>query len=132
MSYSFPEEMKRGSVIGNIAKDLGLQKGALSTRRSRIDTEESDKRYCDINLGNGELIVAERIDREELCGEKASCILKQEIVLENPLELHRISLHIQDVNDNSPQFNEKLISLEIHELAGRGARFVVEEAHDAD
>ncbi|XP_027864330.1 protocadherin gamma-A10-like [Xiphophorus couchianus] len=132
MSYSFPEEMKRGSVIGNIAKDLGLQTGALSTRRARIDTEESDKRYCDINLKSGELIVAERIDREELCSEKASCILKQELVLENPLELHRISLNVQDVNDNSPQFNEKLISLEIHESAARGARFVIEEAHDAD
>ncbi|XP_027864315.1 protocadherin beta-16-like isoform X43 [Xiphophorus couchianus] len=132
MSYSFPEEMKRGSVIGNIAKDLGLQTGALSARRARIDTEESDKRYCDINLKSGELIVAERIDREELCGEKASCILKQELVLENPLELHRISLNVQDVNDNSPQFNEKLISLEIRESADRGARFVIEEAHDAD
>ncbi|XP_043982269.1 protocadherin beta-16-like [Gambusia affinis] len=132
MSYSFPEEMKRGSVIGNIAKDLGLQTGALSTRRARIDTEESDKRYCDINLKSGELIVAERIDREELCGEKASCILKQELVLENPLELHRISLNVQDVNDNSPQFNEKLISLEIQESADRGARFVIEEASDAD
>ncbi|XP_027864332.1 protocadherin gamma-A12-like [Xiphophorus couchianus] len=132
MSYSFPEEMKRGSVIGNIAKDLGLQTGALSTRRARIDTEESDKRYCDINLKSGELIVAERIDREELCGEKASCMLKQELVLENPLELHRISLNVQDVNDNSPQFDEELNNLEIHELAVRGARFVIEEAHDAD
>ncbi|XP_032411705.1 protocadherin gamma-A10-like [Xiphophorus hellerii] len=132
MSYSFPEEMKRGSVIGNIAKDLGLQTGALSTRRARIDTEESDKRYCDINLKSGELIVAERIDREELCGEKASCILKQELVLENPLELHRISLNVQDVNDNSPQFDEELTNLEIHELAVRGTRFVIEEAHDAD
>uniref|UniRef100_A0A3Q2PIU6 Cadherin domain-containing protein n=1 Tax=Fundulus heteroclitus TaxID=8078 RepID=A0A3Q2PIU6_FUNHE len=132
MSYSFPEEMKRGSVIGNIAKDLGLQTGALSTRRARIDTEESDKRYCDINLAQGELIVAERIDREGLCGRKASCILKQELVLENPLELHRISLHIQDINDNLPVFKDKKIYLEIHELAGKGARFVIEEAHDAD
>uniref|UniRef100_A0A3B5MAE2 Cadherin domain-containing protein n=1 Tax=Xiphophorus couchianus TaxID=32473 RepID=A0A3B5MAE2_9TELE len=132
MSYSFPEEMKRGSVVGNIAKDLGLQTGALSTRRARIDTEESDKRYCDINLKSGELIVAERIDREELCSEKASCILKQELVLENPLELHRISLHIQDINDNSPQFKDDLITSEIHESAVRGARFVIEEAHDAD
>ncbi|MEQ2271976.1 hypothetical protein XENORESO_012285 [Xenotaenia resolanae] len=131
-TYSFPEEMKRGSVIGNIAKDLGLQKGALSTRRARIDTEESDKRYCDINLGNGELIVAERIDREGLCGKKASCILRQELVLEDPLELHRISLHVQDINDNSPVFKGVQTDLEIHESAVKGARFVVEEAHDAD
>ncbi|KAM4732176.1 protocadherin gamma-A10-like isoform 44-T44 [Anableps anableps] len=132
MSYSFPEEMKRGSVIGNIAKDLELQTGALSTRRARIDTEGSDKHYCDINVRNGELIVAERIDREELCGEKTSCILKQELVLENPLELHWITLNIQDINDNSPEFDEELTNLEIHESADRGARFVIEEAHDAD
>ncbi|KAI3351754.1 hypothetical protein L3Q82_020573 [Scortum barcoo] len=132
MSYSFPEEMKRGSVIGNIAKDLGLETGAVSKRRARIDTDGSDKRYCDISLNNGELIVADRIDREGLCGEKASCVLKHELVLENPLELHRITLHIQDINDNSPQFNEESINIEIHELAVRGARFVIEEAHDAD
>ncbi|XP_028272668.1 uncharacterized protein LOC114442976 [Parambassis ranga] len=124
--------MKRGSVIGNIAKDLGLQAGALSNRRTRIDADATDKRYCDINLNSGELIVADKIDREGLCGEKASCILKQELVLENPLELHRISLHIQDINDNSPQFNEEMISIEIQELAVRGARFLIEDAHDAD
>ncbi|CAJ1058685.1 protocadherin beta-16-like [Xyrichtys novacula] len=132
LSYSFQEEMKRGSVIGNLAKDLGLQTGALSNRRARIDTEGTDTRYCDINLNNGELIVADRIDREGLCGEKASCILKQELVLENPLELHRITLHIQDINDNSPQFKDDSFNIEIRESADRGARFVIEEAHDAD
>ncbi|XP_061581354.1 protocadherin gamma-A4-like isoform X49 [Cololabis saira] len=132
MSYSFPEEMKRGSVIGNVAKDLGLQAGILSTRRARIDTEETDKRYCDINVNSGELIVAERIDRESLCGKKGSCIIKLELVLENPLEVKRISLHIQDINDNTPKFKNELINLEIHESAVRGARFVIEGAHDAD
>ncbi|XP_072251837.1 protocadherin gamma-A11-like isoform X34 [Leuresthes tenuis] len=132
VSYSFPEEMKRGSVIGNIAKDLGMEMGALSTRKARIDTDGTDKRYCDINLNNGELVVAGRIDREGLCGEKASCILKHELVLENPLELHRVNLQIQDINDNSPQFKDKLIQIEMQESADRGARFVIEEAHDAD
>ncbi|KAK2904148.1 hypothetical protein Q8A73_010805 [Channa argus] len=124
--------MKRGSLIGNLVKDLGLQTGALFNRRARIDTDATDKRYCEINLNNGELVVADRIDREGLCGEKASCILKYELVLENPLELHRISLHIQDINDNSPQFKEEMMDLEIRESAVRGARFVIEEAHDAD
>ncbi|XP_023814929.1 protocadherin gamma-A12-like [Oryzias latipes] len=132
VSFSFPEEMKRGSVIGNVAKDLGLQTAALSARRARIDTDGTDKRYCDINLKNGELIVADRIDREGLCGEKVSCILKHELVLENPLELHRVNLHVQDINDNSPKFKEKNINLEIRESADRGARFMIEEAHDAD
>ncbi|KAK9518074.1 hypothetical protein VZT92_023399 [Zoarces viviparus] len=132
ISYSFPEEMKRGSVVGNVAKDLGLDRGALSNRRARIDTDGTEKRHCDINLNNGELIVADRIDREGLCGEKASCILKHELVLENPLELHRINLHILDINDNSPQFNEESVDIEIRESADRGARFEIEEAHDAD
>ncbi|XP_068182524.1 protocadherin gamma-A10-like [Antennarius striatus] len=132
MSYSFPEEMKRGSVVGNLAKDLGLEMGALSKRRARIDAEGTDKRFCDINLSNGELIVADRIDREGLCKEKASCVLKHDLVLENPLELHRITLHVQDINDNSPQFKEEIINIEIHESAVKGARFVIEEAHDAD
>ncbi|KTF75685.1 hypothetical protein cypCar_00031759, partial [Cyprinus carpio] len=39
LSYSFPEEMKRGSVIGNIAKDLGLDVNRLSSRKARIDAE---------------------------------------------------------------------------------------------
>ncbi|XP_015250312.1 PREDICTED: protocadherin gamma-B5-like, partial [Cyprinodon variegatus] len=131
-SYSFPEEMKRGSIIGNIAKDLGMHTGMLSIRRARIETEGSDQHYCDINVRNGELIVAERIDREGLCGKKPSCILRQELVLEDPLELHRISIHIQDINDNSPEFKGAKIDLEIQESTYKGARFVIEEARDAD
>ncbi|XP_075902423.1 protocadherin beta-16-like [Nelusetta ayraudi] len=132
ISYSFPEELKRGSVIGNIAKDLGLDINRLSTRKARIDAEGSDRRYCELNLQNGDLTVAERIDRESLCGDKAACILREELMLEGPLELHRISLHVQDVNDNSPQFNDELIAIDISESADKGARFPIEEAHDAD
>uniref|UniRef100_A0A8C6T3R8 Cadherin domain-containing protein n=1 Tax=Neogobius melanostomus TaxID=47308 RepID=A0A8C6T3R8_9GOBI len=130
--YSLPEETKRGWVIGNIAKDLGLKSGELSHRKARIEAEETEKRYFDINVENGNLIVADRIDREELCDERASCVLKRELVLESPLELHRVNVHIQDINDNKPQFNEDIINLEIRESAVRGARFFIEEAHDAD
>uniref|UniRef100_A0AAZ3P966 Cadherin domain-containing protein n=1 Tax=Oncorhynchus tshawytscha TaxID=74940 RepID=A0AAZ3P966_ONCTS len=132
VSYSFPEEMKRTSVIGNIAKDLGLKASRLSARKARIDTEGNYERYCDINQSTGDLIVAERIDREGLCGKKASCVLKQELVLENPLEVQRISLHVQDINDNSPQFTEDFIKFEIGESTDKGARFSLDEAHDAD
>uniref|UniRef100_UPI0037E8A01B protocadherin gamma-A4-like n=1 Tax=Semicossyphus pulcher TaxID=241346 RepID=UPI0037E8A01B len=132
VSFSIAEEMKPGSVIGNIAKDLGLNVGKLSARKPRIDRELNRERYCDINVNTGDLIVAERIDREALCGEKASCVLKCELVLEAPLELHRISLQIQDINDNPPVFAKDEIKIEIHEFAEKGSRFRVLEAHDID
>ncbi|XP_067455346.1 protocadherin gamma-A12-like isoform X17 [Thunnus thynnus] len=132
LSYSVPEEMRPGSIVGNIAKDLGLEVGKLSSRKARLDTEEKYQHYCDIDLKTGNLVMRERIDREELCGEKVSCMLKFELVLESPLELHRISLLIQDVNDNSPVFPKDNIKLEIRESAAKGARYRVSEAHDAD
>nr|XP_046262632.1 protocadherin gamma-A10-like [Scatophagus argus] len=132
LSYSVPEEMKRDSVIGNIAKDLGLDVRTLSSRKARVDFEGAQKRYCDINLRTGDLITSERTDRESLCGKKPSCVVKVDLVLENPLELHRLSLHIQDVNDNSPKFKKNLIEMEISESAEKGNRFSIEEAHDAD
>ncbi|XP_057177611.1 protocadherin beta-15-like isoform X38 [Triplophysa rosa] len=132
LSYSVPEETKQGSVIGNIAKDLGLKTDGLLFRKARLDTDENGNRFCEINPQKGEFIVADRIDREELCGSKSSCILKYDLVLENPLELHRISVKIEDVNDNSPRFPNELIKLEIGEYVATGTRFPLEEAHDAD
>uniref|UniRef100_A0A8C6T890 Cadherin domain-containing protein n=1 Tax=Neogobius melanostomus TaxID=47308 RepID=A0A8C6T890_9GOBI len=132
VTYSIPEEMKRGSVIGNIAKDIGLDLGRLSARRARVDSEDNSVQYCSVNLNTGELVVQERIDREGLCAKKTSCILKQELVLENPLELHRFTIRVQDVNDNAPQFSENSLKFEIRESAVKGARFAVGEAHDED
>ncbi|XP_019750622.1 protocadherin gamma-A11-like, partial [Hippocampus comes] len=132
VSYSVPEEMKRGSVIGNIAKDLGLNVGQLSARKARIDPEDDNVQLCGINLNTGDLLVQERIDREGLCGKKASCVLKQELVLENPLELHRVSIRVLDINDNSPQFYDDSLKFEIQESAVKGAHFLLGEAHDGD
>ncbi|XP_048838529.1 protocadherin beta-16-like isoform X5 [Brienomyrus brachyistius] len=132
MSYSIEEEMRRGSVIGNIAKDLGLDVKSLSDRKARLDTDRTSRRLCDMNLSTGGLIVAERIDREEICGPRVSCALIYELILENPLEMHRIVIQIQDINDNSPRFSNDQIKLEIGESADKGARFPLDEAHDLD
>ncbi|XP_065814930.1 protocadherin beta-18-like [Labrus bergylta] len=132
LSYSLSEEMKRGSVIGNVAKDLGLDLRTFVSRQARLDFEGTRKRYCDINLNTGDLMTSERMDRESLCGKKPSCVVKVDLVLENPLELHRVSIHVQDVNDNSPKFKKNLIEMEISESAEKGNRFSIEEAHDAD
>ncbi|XP_034168520.2 protocadherin gamma-A10 [Pangasianodon hypophthalmus] len=132
LSYSVPEETRRQYVVGNIAKDVGVGAQSLSARKARINTEDSSKRYIDINLNSGDLIVVERIDREMLCGSRINCILNYELVLANPLEVHRISLNIEDINDNAPKFGNERISFEIRESADKGQRFRLDEAHDYD
>ncbi|KAM9456196.1 protocadherin beta-16-like [Clarias gariepinus] len=130
--YALPEETKQQYVIGNLAKDLGLDVKRLSARKARIETEGSNKRYCDINLSSGNLMVVGTIDREKLCGSKMSCIFNYELVLENPLDVHRISLQIEDINDNAPRFTNDRIIFDIRESADKGERFPLDEAHDSD
>uniref|UniRef100_A0A3Q2FUU5 Cadherin domain-containing protein n=1 Tax=Cyprinodon variegatus TaxID=28743 RepID=A0A3Q2FUU5_CYPVA len=98
--YSIPEEMKRGSVIGNVAQDLGLDLKKLRSGRARIVSEESVQ-YVELKADKGLLVVKERIDREQLCGDTTPCSFSFEMILENPMELHQIT--IQDQNDNPPQ-----------------------------
>ncbi|XP_070407874.1 protocadherin gamma-A12-like [Nothobranchius furzeri] len=132
LTYSVEEELKHGSVIGNIAKDLGLDFGRLAARKARVEMEGTDKQYITINQKNGDVVVVGRIDREELCGEKPTCVLKFDLLLENPLELQRLSLKVQDINDNSPVFQKDVMKLEIGESAVKGARYRVIAAHDSD
>ncbi|XP_066524899.1 protocadherin gamma-A4-like [Hoplias malabaricus] len=129
--YSVPEEMKQGSVIGNVAQDLGLDLKRLRTGRARIVGEEST-RYAELKTDKGILVVKERIDREQLCGEITPCSFSFEIILENPMELHQITVEITDINDNSPTFSKKQISFEISESATLGSRFVLASAEDPD
>uniref|UniRef100_A0A8C5MH17 Cadherin N-terminal domain-containing protein n=1 Tax=Leptobrachium leishanense TaxID=445787 RepID=A0A8C5MH17_9ANUR len=45
LHYSIPEEMRKGSVIANIAKDLGLDIKQLSLRKFRIVSRLSDNQH---------------------------------------------------------------------------------------
>ncbi|XP_071314695.1 protocadherin beta-4-like [Trachinotus anak] len=100
--YSIPEEMKKGSLIGNVAQDLGLDLKRLRSGRARIVTGENIQ-YTELKTDKGTLVVNERIDREQLCGDVTPCSFSFEVILENPMELHPVKVLIQDQNDNSPQ-----------------------------
>ncbi|XP_056593206.1 protocadherin gamma-A5-like [Triplophysa dalaica] len=129
--YSIPEEMSVGSIVGNIASDLGLEPKRLISGKARVFTAESSE-YIGLDKENGHLIIKSKIDREELCGEISACSVSFNVILDNPMELYRVTVDIQDINDNSPVFPKSKIELEISELAVPGARFILESAIDPD
>ncbi|XP_056373101.1 protocadherin gamma-B4-like isoform X36 [Hyla sarda] len=131
LQYSILEEMKRGSVIGNVVNDLNLNVGDLANRKFQLISKAKIK-YLNVNMDNGDLFVAERIDRETLCGIKLNCFINLEAVIENPLNFYTITIEIKDVNDNSPVFSKKHFEIEISELTSPGGRFALGNAQDPD
>uniref|UniRef100_A0A8C4SG57 Protocadherin 1 gamma 26 n=1 Tax=Erpetoichthys calabaricus TaxID=27687 RepID=A0A8C4SG57_ERPCA len=129
--YSVPEELTKGSFVGDIAKDLGLHLAQISHRNLRI-ASEFGKQHFSIDVKKGSLVIGERIDREVMCEQTPNCLMPLEIIIENPLQLYRVDVEIQDINDNSPRFHFTERTLKIAEYITPGARFPLESASDPD
>ncbi|XP_076594804.1 protocadherin alpha-2-like isoform X26 [Chaetodon auriga] len=129
--YSVPEEVKEGTVVGNVAKDLGLDITSLVDRRFRV-VSGSKETFFEVNQDNGALYVLKKIDREELCHGSGACLLELKILVENPLEMHHVIVEITDVNDHSPSFSEIEQTFEIFEQTLSGKRLQLHTARDPD
>ncbi|XP_030251995.1 protocadherin alpha-8-like [Sparus aurata] len=131
IKYSTPEEVKVGAIIGNVAKDLGLDVSSLANRRFRIVSGAQDALF-EVNPNNGVLYVHKNLDREQLCDRNGACSIDVKIVVENPLEIHYVTVEITDANDHAPTFVEKEKLIEIAENTLPGARFQLPGARDPD
>ncbi|XP_036450600.1 protocadherin beta-16-like isoform X26 [Colossoma macropomum] len=129
--YSIPEEMPEGSFVGNIAKDLGIEISRLISGKARVVTK-GGRQYVELSRDKGALVVKERIDREELCKQTTPCSFSFDLIIENPIQLHRITVEVQDINDNAPIFPKGAVNIEISENTASGARFPLDSAVDMD
>ncbi|XP_038547944.1 protocadherin gamma-A4-like [Micropterus salmoides] len=131
LRYSIQEEMKEGTLVGNVAKDLGLDKTSLTDRRLRVVSGSKDA-FFEVNPDNGALQIRKKIDREELCQGSGACLMELKVLVENPLEIHYVVVEITDVNDHSPSFSEREQQFQIFEHASPGTRYELHAAHDPD
>ncbi|XP_037252267.1 protocadherin gamma-B5-like isoform X2 [Falco rusticolus] len=131
--YAIPEELGRGSLVGPLARDLGLSPAELPARKLRVaSAAKRQLRYFSVSEENGNLYVSERLDREQMCGESPSCAVSFEALVQNPLNVFHVDVAIHDVNDNAPAFSKAALHLDIAEFTSPGARFLLEMAEDAD
>ncbi|XP_059918616.1 protocadherin alpha-7-like isoform X18 [Gadus macrocephalus] len=129
--YSIAEEVKEGTVVGHIAKDLGLDMSTLRSRGYRI-VHGSTEPLFQVNQDDGILYVNRKIDREEVCERSKACVIELKTFLENPLEVHYVAVEVIDVNDHAPSFPEMEKTFEISESVLPGARFLLQGAQDSD
>uniref|UniRef100_G3QZ19 Protocadherin beta 15 n=1 Tax=Gorilla gorilla gorilla TaxID=9595 RepID=G3QZ19_GORGO len=129
--YSVMEETERGSFVANLANDLGLGVGELAERGARVVSEDNEQ-GLQLDLQTGQLILNEKLDREKLCGSTEPCVMHFQVLLKKPLEVFRAELLVTDINDHSPEFPEREMTLKIPETSSLGTVFPLKKARDLD
>ncbi|XP_058590027.1 protocadherin beta-8-like [Neofelis nebulosa] len=129
--YSVVEETEGSSFVTNLAKDLGLGQRELSKRGARV-ISKGNKLHLKLDQETGDLLLNEKLDREELCGHTDPCVLRFQVLLENPLQFFQAELQVIDINDHSPVFVDRDMLLKISESSPPGTTFPLKNAQDVD
>uniref|UniRef100_A0A2I3H816 Cadherin domain-containing protein n=1 Tax=Nomascus leucogenys TaxID=61853 RepID=A0A2I3H816_NOMLE len=129
--YSVPEELEKGSRVGDISRDLGLEPRELAERGALIIPRGRTQLFA-LNPRSGSLVTAGRIDREELCMGAIKCQLNLDILMEDKVKIYAVEVEVRDINDNAPYFRESELEIKISENAATEMRFPLPHAWDPD
>ncbi|KAG7266043.1 hypothetical protein CRUP_013772 [Coryphaenoides rupestris] len=114
VTYSIPEEMKIGSLVGNVAQDIGLDLKRLASGRARIHSADGKP-----------------LDREN--SEQMSLLLSAfdggEPLMSGTMQIH---VTVLDANDNSPHFTKPVYEATLTENSPKGTSVMTVSASDKD
>ncbi|XP_012875748.1 PREDICTED: protocadherin beta-3-like [Dipodomys ordii] len=131
MRFSVSEETGSGSFLAHLTKPMGLGMGELTARSARVVSDD-DKQYLLLDSKTGDLLLREKLDREEICGPKEPCVLHFQVFLEMPVQFFQGELLIEDINDHAPVFPDREVLLKIPENSHPGTLFPLTLAEDLD
>ncbi|XP_077624919.1 protocadherin beta-6-like [Crocuta crocuta] len=131
IQYSVLEETESGTFVANLTKDLGLRRGELAARSAQV-VFKGNRQHLQLDPHTYDLLLNEKLDREELCGSTEPCVLPFQVLLENPLQFFQAALGVRDINDHAPEFPAREMLLKISEITTPGKLFPLKMAQDLD
>ena len=133
------EELPAGTLVGNIITDARLNLkyngSELSKLRFSFLTQpDLDREYFAIETATGIITTLDRIDRDKLCSSMSQCFVKFDVAVRpvKNFQIIKVTVEIQDVNDNAPFFPQSRITHQISESTLPGTSFSIPAATDPD
>ncbi len=139
LNYTITEGLPRDSLIGNIPADaklhqnLGLDLNGLYY--SFLPQKNPHLSLFFINEKTGLLKTNELIDRDSIpeCENLLVCTMDIDVgVLSDDLDIVKVTITIEDINDNAPTFSDATYHLTVSESAEAGVAYVLPTARDPD
>ncbi|OWF37314.1 protocadherin-1-like [Mizuhopecten yessoensis] len=144
IAYSTTEESGSDDVIGNTAVDAGLaslvadseELQALKFSLLKQGNPDASRFYVDENTGD--LLTSESLDRDVICAfvtTGSDCYLNMFVIARTSTgSFFKIEIQILviDINDNTPTFDEDVVSLSVPEGTELGTSFDLDGAQDPD
>nr|AUG84419.1 Pcd11x [Platynereis dumerilii] len=139
LTYSILEEDMEGTFVGNVLRDSRIQDRYSKSILTQLEFRFIAKPRVPflINKSTGVIRTDGRIDRDALCPRQDTCRVILDVVAFTPgqtqfLEIIKVKVNIEDINDNWPHFPDARISHQILESAVPGYGFVIPTAIDPD
>ncbi|VDI37920.1 protocadherin delta 1 [Mytilus galloprovincialis] len=140
--YYIDEESGSNKFLGNIATDTNLEKLVNNSddfktiQYSFLTQGHPHSSKFKINETTSEIRTKENLDRETICEYSPSCVLSLQVSAKSTygifFETFDISVHLNDINDNTPYFPSSSVNLSVSEASLVGTKFTISSAIDKD
>ncbi|KAG8435204.1 hypothetical protein GDO86_013228 [Hymenochirus boettgeri] len=131
--YFIDEEVPPGTVIDVLSQHAMFNMTDRPAGNFRV-MKQFNNSLIQVRESDGQIVVVERIDREQICWQSLHCNMALDVVSFSTghFKLINVKVEVRDINDHSPHFPSEVIHVEVSENTPVGTRIPVEIAVDED
>ena len=136
LQYTLQEEVVVGTFIANILQDAQLESkhNAEILAQLRFRFLSPPKANLEVDSSTGVLRTDGEIDRDSICPQAEECTVKMDIAVQpvQYFQIIKVTIIIEDKNDNAPKFAERNLLHRMSESASEGSSLILPSAVDND
>ena len=128
------DDVERGVKIADLRQTLSpLHEPSVLAQLTFAFLSNRDSLF-DLDAATGVLTAARRLDRDQLCPRRQSCVVRVDVGVQPARYFRklRVEVSFDDINDNEPRFQTSALRVDVSEATAPGSALPLPTAHDPD